>query len=537
MILTVIRRLRNGILGSGRIVHRDRVVVIGAGVGGLVSAALLAARGFDVTVVEKADAPGGKMREVAIGETRQDAGPTVFTMRPILEDIFAKAGTLLSAHLTLRPCETLARHAWNADERLDLFADIDRSADAIGSFAGAAEADGYRRFCADAGRIFRTLDAPFMQAASPGFGTMISIAGVGGMLDLLRTRPFTTLWSALGGYFRDPRLRQLFGRYSTYCGSDPFRATATLMLVAHVEQEGVWLVEGGMHRVARALETVATGHGARFRYGVAADAVMVEGGRVAGVRLADGDVLPAGQVVVNADVGALAVGRLGPAVTRAVPPVPPKARSLSALTWSLLAETDGFPLLRHTVFFSDDYAAEFRDIFDHGRLPANPTVYICAHDRGDREPAGPIGAECLLCLVNAPATGDGHTFPAEEIERCANRTFALLDRCGLRVRRAPDRTVVTTPTDFDRMFPATGGALYGRASHGWRASFQRPPGRTRIPGLYLAGGSAHPGPGVPMAALSGRLAVECLLADLGDRSLDSTVPSRATAMPGGMSTP
>ncbi len=521
----------------GRDVGRDRVVVIGAGVGGLVAATLLAAQGLDVTVVEKEPAPGGKMREVAIGDTRQDAGPTVFTMRPILEDIFARAGTSLASHLTLRPCATLARHAWSDTERLDLFADIERSADAIGDFAGADAAAGYRRFCADAGRIFRTLDAPFMQAASPGFGTMISIAGVGGMLDLLRTRPFITLWSALGGYFRDPRLRQLFGRYSTYCGSDPFRATATLMLVAHVEQEGVWLVEGGMHRVARALEAVATGHGARFRYGVAADGIRLERGRVAGVGLADGDVLPADHVVVNADVGALAAGRFGAAVARAVPAVPPAARSLSALTWSVLAETEGFPLLRHTVFFSDDYAAEFRDIFQGGRLPANPTVYVCAHDRGDTEPAGPIGAERMLVLVNAPATGDGHDFPAEEIERCATRTFGLLERCGLRATLAAERTVVTTPKDFDRMFPTTGGALYGRASHGWRASFQRPPGRTRIPGLYLAGGSAHPGPGVPMAALSGRLAVECLLADLGGRSWASTVPSRATAIPGGMSTP
>lgn len=516
---------------------RDRVVVIGAGVGGLVSAALLSANGLDVTVLERADTPGGKMREIAIDGILQDAGPTVFTMRHILEDIFLKAGTSLSAHLTLHSAEVLARHAWSETERLDLFADIDRSADAIAKFAGPSEAAGYRRFCADAGRVFRSLDRPFMQAARPGFGSMIAAAGPAGLLDLLRTRPFSTLWSALGDYFRDPRLRQLFGRYSTYCGSDPFRATATLMLVANVEQEGVWFVDGGMHRVARALEAVALGHGAKFRYGASAAEIVVDAGRVDGVRLADGETVPAASVVVNADVGAVAAGILGPSVTAAVRKVPPAARSLSAVTWSLLAETRGFPLLRHTVFFSDDYAAEFRDIFEQGRLPENPTVYICAHDRGDTEATEPGGPERMLCLVNAPAIGDGHAFPPEEIERCATRTFGLLERCGLRIDLSPDRTRVTTPADFHRMFPATGGALYGRASHGWRASFQRPPGRTRIPGLYLAGGSAHPGPGVPMAALSGRLAAESLLADLAGRSSASTGTSRATAIPGGMSTP
>lgn len=515
----------------------DRVVVIGAGVGGLVAATLLAARGLDVTVVEKAPTPGGKMREVAIGDTRQDAGPTVFTMRHILEDVFQRAGTSLSAHLTLQHCTTLARHAWGPDQRLDLFADIDRSADAIAAFAGPAEAAGYRRFCTDAARTFRALDLPFMQAAAPGFGAMMRTAGPAGLLDLLRTRPFATLWPALGGYFADPRLRQLFGRYATYCGSDPFRATATLMLVAHVEQEGVWLVEGGMHRVARALEGVAAGLGARFLYGRSVDEILTDRTGVTGVRLADGDRIAADAVVVNGDVGAVATGLLGGAVRKAVAPVPVDARSLSALTWSLHAETAGFPLLRHTVFFSGDYAREFREIFQEGRLPTEPTVYICAHDRGDRDTDGMAGPERMLCLVNAPPLGDRRRFDDQEIETCAERTFGLLERCGLTVRRRPETTVTTTPADFDRMFPTTGGALYGRASHGWRASFQRPPGRTRIPGLYLAGGSAHPGPGVPMAALSGRLAAESLLADRTDSRSVSTVPSPRTAMHGGTSTP
>lgn len=485
------------------------VVVVGAGIGGLVAALALAARGLEVTVVEQAATAGGKMREVAIGGARIDAGPTVFTLKRVFEEIFTAAGTTLADHVTLEPVAILARHAWGPHQRLDLFADLGRSADAIGTFAGAAEAQRFRRFAAQARRIYETLEQPFIRSTQPSLATLIKGAR---FADLRQIRPFATLWGALGDYFHDPRLRQLFGRYATYCGSSPFLAPATLMLVAHVEQDGVWLVQGGMHRLAEALADLGASRGVRFRYGTEVSEVVVAGGRAAGVRLATGERVEADAVIVNADVAAVSGGRLGRAVTHAAPLVGRGSRSLSAMTWSMLAPTEGFPLVRHNVFFSADYPAEFDDIFRRGRMPAAPTVYVCAQDRGSGNPTGP---ERLLCLVNAPANGDTHSFDAAEIERCANRTFAHLERCGLRVRRTPESTVVTTPADFDRLFPATGGALYGQASHGWRASFERPGAKTRLAGLYMAGGSVHPGPGVPMAALSGRHAAACLLADHG----------------------
>jgi len=511
-------------------------VVVGAGIGGLVAALTLASRGLGVTVVERAASPGGKMREVLVGGAAIDAGPTVLTMAPLFEEIFAEAGATLADHVGLRPAEILARHAWREGEQLDLFADKERSAEAIGDFAGAAEARGYRVFCARAERMFRTLDKAFIRSARPSLPGLVAGAGLKGLPDLMALQPFATMWRALCDCFDDPRLRQLFGRYATYCGSSPFAAPATLMLVAHVEQSGVWLVEGGMHRLAAALASLCERLGVRFRYGAEATEIVIAGAGARGVTLAGGERLDADAVVVNADVAALAGGLFGPGAARAAPRPGPESRSLSAVTWSLLAEPRGFPLVRHNVFFSRDYRAEFDDIFGRATLPAEPTVYVCAQDRGDRTGLGPGGPERLLCLVNAPARGDTQPFDPQEIARCEERTFGLLERCGLRVHRSPGMGVATTPADFARLFPGTGGALYGRASHGWRASFQRPGSRSRVPGLYLAGGSTHPGPGVPMAALSGRAAAASLLADLASRSA-STAPSRRTAMRGGMSTP
>ncbi len=501
----------------------ERAIVIGAGVGGLVSAALLAARGCDVTVCEAMAGPGGKLRAI----DGVDAGPTVFTLREVFEEVFAACGDSLENHLTIRPATTLARHHWG-DARLDLHADPAASEAAIGAFAGAAEARGYRAFRAEAKRLFEALDRPFLRGAKTDPITLGWRMGLRGFPDYLNLRAYTSMWRALGRYFRDPRLRQLFGRYATYCGSSPFRCPATLMLIAHVEASGVWLVDGGMHRLALALEALARHQGARFRYGTPVRGILVEHGQAAGVLLASGERLGADAVICNADPAAIGAGAFGEAARRAVAAVPPQSRSLSAMVWTARAATDSFPLSRHNVFFSADYPAEFAAL-TAGRLAEAPSVYLCAQDR-DAAGATPVGRERLQIIVNAPATGDGAQPSPGEIDRCTKAMLDTLSRAGLSLDLGAS-AVLTTPREFNAMCPSTGGALYGPASHGWAASFRRQGSRTRIPGLYCAGGSTHPGAGVPMAALSGRLAVDCWARDHA-----STSRSVPMAMPGGIST-
>lgn len=515
--------------------NSERVIVIGAGIGGLAVALELAGRGADVLVLERAGAPGGKLRQVDVDGQKLDAGPTVLTMRWVFDALFEQAGARLEDHLCLRPAGVLARHAWNADERLDLHADRQRSVDAIGRFAGAREARGYVDFCARAARTYAALRDTYLRAGKTTPWGLTARHGLRGLPALMGISPFTRLSSALRDHFDDPRLRQLFGRYATYCGASPYLAPATLMLVAHVEQEGVWLIDGGMQALAQAVASLAQQRGARLRCGAAVDEILLRSGRAAGVRLADGETIEADTLVFNGDVAALAAGRLCGAARAAVPPQARTQRSLSALTWNLVARAEGFPLLRHSVFFSPDYAGEFEDLLTRRRLPAEPTVYVCAQDRGTDDSLSAIdGPERLLCLVNAPPDGDLRPLPPEEIEACERQTFRRLERCGLRLLARADSIVRTTPSDFDRLFPATGGALYGPASHGWQAAFSRCGSRSRIPGLYLAGGSTHPGPGLPMATLSGQLAAACVLQDLARGRASMSMSSR-TATPGGMS--
>lgn len=480
----------------------DRTIIIGAGIGGLAAALTLAARGEEVLVLERGEGPGGKIRQLAPAGRGIDAGPTVLTMRWVFDHLFAEAGVSLDACLALTPLRILARHAWSEAERLDLHADLAASADAIGRFAGAGEAKRFLAFSAESRRIYETLEKPFLRSQRPTPFSLAMANGFSGMLAMARINPFETMWTALCRHFRDTRLIQLFGRYATYCGSSPFRAPATLNLMAHVEQQGVWTVGGGLHQLVTALEELAKRRGISFRYGCEATTINLEAGRVCGVRVGD-EAFACSAVIVNADASAVGTGLFGDAVKRAVAPVPPEQRSLSALTWVADVETSGFPLERHNVFFSRDYVREFRELAQG--YPSEPTVYVCAQDR----PGEAQGPERLLLLVNSPANGD---HAPEAHDTIAHAMRGKLAACGLQINWDTSHIVTTGPAGFGRLYPATGGALYGRASHGWKASFQRPAAATAIPGLFLAGGSVHPGPGIPVAALSGRLAAESLMA-------------------------
>ena len=501
------------------------VIIVGAGIGGLASAISLASEGIPVVVVERSNHSGGKIRQEIIEGRPIDAGPTVLTMRWVFDELFERAGQHFDSHVRLKRSSRLARHFWPNGSRLDLYSDADRNVEAIADFAGWREAEGYRRFAAQAQRVYTTVKDVFLRSERPTLGSTLTALGKLGPAALWRVEGHRTMWNALGDYFQDPRLRQLFGRYATYSGSSPFLSPATLNVIAHVEREGVWLPEGGMTSVAQACERVARQLGVELRFGTEVQEIAVQQGQAVGIRTTAGDLLQGSAVLFNGDPAALPAGLLGENVRHGA--VSPKHRSLSAVTTCALSSVNDCELDYHTVFFSDDYEREFIQLFHEQVVPSLPTVYVCAQDRAGFNP-GPREKERLFLLINAPPIEE----PSQTTEyaSCHKAMFETLSRCGW----APElsaSSITTTPLHFAQRFPASRGSLYGPASHGMLSPLARTGASSKIPGLYFAGGGAHPGAGVPMAATSGVLAARAIL-----RNLASMSRSRSTAIGGGIST-
>jgi phytoene desaturase len=489
------------------------VVVVGAGFGGLAAAIHLRRRGVLVTVLEKNDHLGGKVDQWCSGGYRFDTGPTLLTMPDVVREAFRAAGTRLEDHCELVRLDPLCRYSFADGSVLDATDDPAVMGSRVAALS-PPDAGSYQRFLAHAERVYGAAAEPFLFTPFGSLRATDLLRNVRLAPAVFRLDAFRTLHASVASFFRDPRLQQLFDRFATYNGSSPYLAPATLAVIPFVEFHfGGWYVKGGMACLASALGDAARSTGAVIRTGTPVARIDAAAGRVTGVRLESGERIPGDAVVCNADAVYAQDSLLGDPGRRRVSRRPPDP-SLAGFVLLLGVRKRFGQLAHHNVFFSGDYEGEFRALVERGEAAAEPTVYVSVSAHSDPAHA-PAGGSNLFVLVNAPPLGprarwdDGGRSYRDLVVR-------LLERRGLEgLARAIEVERVITPDMFAARYNAFRGSIYGTSSNSMFAAFRRPPNRSgSLRGLYFAGGSAHPGGGIPLVLLSGKMAAELAAEDM-----------------------
>ncbi|MCR5978159.1 phytoene desaturase [Gordonia jinghuaiqii] len=492
----------------------SRVLVIGAGVGGLAAAMRLQAAGHDVTVVEQSDAVGGKLGVVEHDGFVFDTGPSLVTMPHVFEELFAATGASIHDVLTLERLPLAARYRFPDGTELDMPGDLDAIPTALDAALGPGRGAQWSSFLRRAERIWDVTHGPFLESPM-SIRTMIG--GIATPSDVRTVAPWRTLRGLGDRHFDDPRLSMLLDRYATYTGSDPRRAPAALASVPWAEQAyGSWYVRGGLGRIAAAMRDRLTELGGRIELGVEVARVSTDTrGRVDGVMLADGTERPADIVVANADARQV-YDRLVPRRAARVPSALLRRTTPSLSGFVLLLALDDPPADQphHHVLFAEDYDEEFDAVFGFGGPPrpiARPTVYISAPDDPEIVP-GP-GTASWFVLVNAPRHDPGHGVDWDTpglAESYADRILTVMAGRGLDVGDRIRHRTLLTPADLERRTLTPGGSIYGSSSNGPRSAFLRPSNTSPVPGLYLVGGSSHPGGGLPLVVMSAKIVADLI---------------------------
>lgn len=494
-----------------------RVGVVGGGLGGLAAAVTLAGRGYGVVLFERNGWLGGKAAVLERDGFRFDLGPTALTMPSVLARVFAEAGRELSGELSLVPLDPQWRSFFVDGRTLDLVADPLRMEARLNVYSPASDAGlGYLRLLALAERLHRISDRRFFwrpvgsvrDAWSDGNGLL-----PGALADLLALRLGKSVAATVRAHVPEPRVAQMLDCFFRYVGSAPDASPAALCGLAHVQTaEGLWYPRGGLGAVGHALARVARELGVEIREGVGARRIVADGTRVTGIETESGELVRLAAVVSNADAVRTHRDLLDgsrPAVSFLKRRRYEPACSGVALYLALDRAYD--QLLHHNFVFSQDPEAELDSIFRRGEPAPDPTCYLCAPARTDPATAPP-GGEALYVLVHAPYLRPHHDW--RRMLPAYRRV--ILDKLALTagLEDLEQRIVweeALTPDDFHQRFRVLDGALYGLASHGRMLGAFKPGNRSPdLAGLYLAGGAAHPGPGVPMVVMSGWIAADAL---------------------------
>ncbi|MBA4122418.1 MAG: phytoene desaturase [Acidobacteria bacterium] len=483
-----------------------KIIIIGAGLGGLAAAVRLAKSGFDVTVLEKNETVGGKVNFVEAGGYKFDTGASLLTMRHVFEDLFTFAEKRLEDYLDLTSLDPICRYFWTDGITLDASPDLQKTENEIEKFA-PQDVENFHKYLSDSKQKYQIAEKTFLARSLNDLPKLLRPKY---LKDLLAISSLKTLDAHNKNYFRSPKLQQLFNRFATYNGSSPYRTPATFALVPFVEFGlGAWYVRGGIYEIPKALAKLAREFNVKIRTNCAVEKIVIENRKAVGVRVENGEIQHADFVIANSD----AIKTYRNLIDKSFFNKKLDAREPSCSGFVLLLGTNKkFPsLAHHNIFFSDNYKAEFDALFVDLRPAQNPTIYVCAASKTD-ETQSPENCENLFVLINAPYMSD-KTDWSSEAKPYRDLIIKKLEKFGLEdLEKSIEFEQIITPADFENRYRTNRGSIYGVSSNGFFSAFLRVPNRARkIKNLYFVGGATHPGGGMPLVLLSGKMASELIL--------------------------
>jgi phytoene desaturase len=484
-----------------------RVLVVGAGLGALAGAIRLARLGFEVTVFEKNEKIGGKLNEVRLDGYRFDTGPSLLTMPFVIDELFEFAGYARTDFLVFEPLEPICRYFFPDGTRLDASTNVQRMKAEIANLS-PADAEAYEDFLAYSARIYRRTAEVFLFSPIHELAKILKWQNLNTLLNLHQIDPMRTVHQAVSRFFTDARLVQLFDRYATYNGSNPFRAPATLNIIPHVEYVlGSYYIRGGMYRLGEALLALVQKLGAKIHTSAKVEKITHDHRRVTGV-IVNGKKIAADYVLCGQDVVA--------AYDQIIDGFEKRKRQLSRLEpscsglvflWGMKKEHG--ELAHHNIFFTHDYRREFDEIFENKTPPGDPTIYLAITSKSDPGHA-PAGSENWFVLLNMPYL-TGKVDWRKAVAQMRATVLSRLQSFGLDIKNNIEQEHTISPPEFYQLYGSNRGSIYGISSNRRSTAFKRPPNRSRdLEGLYFAGGSTHPGGGVPLVLLSGKIAAELI---------------------------
>ena len=493
---------------------KSRVAVIGAGMGGMCTAARLAKAGYEVTVFESSDRHGGKCRTEWIGNYAFDTGPSLLTLPAVYRDFFQRTGDVMGRVLELQPVTPSFDYRF-ADGSAVRFANLSRKETlaAIEKSFGSASAQEWDQIMRQAEAMWDVSREPFIESE------LRSVLSLLKRPTLLRDLRIIAPWKALRDLkLKDSHLRKILDRYATYSGSDPRVAPAVLASIAFVEEAfGAWHIKGGVGKLSDAVYQRCLDRGVKFEFNTEVTQINHDGKSTTGITLANNRNLDYSIVVANADATTI----YNKLITGKVKKLRKERSNLAKADPSLA----GFSLLlglrptqeptglsHHNIFFPENYDAEFVDIFDRKQPVKDPTIYVCAPQ--DESMVKHPGHEAWFVLVNAPRHDVNAGFnwnDADFNHRYAMQIIDSLKARGVSIRDRLEVLEIRTPADLERAVAAPGGAIYGTSSNGARSAFMRAKNRSPLKGLFCVGGSAHPGGGLPLVGLSAEIVTQAIV--------------------------